>query len=158
MLRAYVLLAQGDFDRALAMSDGSESEYARLLRLIAASNGASPSQIEKALDLPPESGLDGDTLLPALALAARAGRSLDPLKQLAARILGPDTDQILAAFSLLQTNAEHARVEEAIRGLDPMNRGRVYVAAVILRGQRCPSDWRMASRRLLFASERPFLL
>jgi hypothetical protein len=92
-----------------------------------------------------------------LALAARAGHSLDPLKQLAARILGPDADHALAAFALLQANADHAKVVEAIRALDPMNRGRVYVAAVILRGQDCPADWRMGSQRLLFASERPFL-
>jgi Zn-dependent protease with chaperone function len=158
MLRAYSLLARGEFDSAMSITDGSAAEQARLLRLVAASDGARPSQIERAMDLPTELGLDGDTLLPTLALAARAGRPLDPFKQSTAKFFGPNADRVLTAFSLLQTNADRAKVEEVIRGLDPVLRGHIYVAAAILRGQACPSDWRIASRRLLFAPERPFLL
>jgi len=157
VLRAYSLLSRGEFDSALAISNGS-AEQARLLRLVAASDGARPSQIERALELPTEVGMDGDTLLPTLALAARAGRPLDALKQLSAKFFGADADRVLAAFSLLQTNADRAKVEAAIRGLDPVQRGHIYVAAAILRGKACPPDWRIASRRLLFAPERPFLL
>jgi hypothetical protein len=58
----------------------------------------------------------------------------------------------------ISPHGDRAKVEEAIRGLDPVQRGHIYVAAVILRGQACPPDWRIASRRLLFAAERPFLL
>ena len=136
----------------------TSADQARLLRLVAASDGAQPSQIERGLNLPPDLGVDSDTLLPALALAARAGRPLAPFKQISEKVLGTDAKQVLTAFSLLQANADHAKVEEAIRGLDPILRGHVYVAAAILRGRACPTDWRMASRLLLFATERPFLL
>ena len=158
VLRSYALLAKGNFAGALAEPAGSASDQARLLRLVAASDGAQPSQIERGLNLPPDLGVDSDTLLPALALAARAGRPLAPFKQISEKVLGTDAKQVLTAFSLLQANADHAKVEEAIRGLDPILRGHVYVAAAILRGRACPTDWRMASRLLLFATERPFLL
>jgi hypothetical protein len=122
---------------ALVLANGggiAAAEQARLLRLVAASDGARPSQIERAMDLPTELGLDGDTLLPTLALAVRAGRPLDPFKQSTAKFFGPDADRVLTAFSLLQTNADRAKVEEVIRGLNPVLRGH------------------------LFAPERPFLL
>jgi Zn-dependent protease with chaperone function len=153
---AYAFLARGDLGGALERA-GSDEERARLLRLVAASDGAPAAQIERALQLPPEKGLDADTLLPTLAVAVRAGRSLEPFKQAAARILGQDAERALNAFSLLKGTADHAQVEAALRRLDPEARGHLYVAAVILRGNACPADWRMASRRLLFASERPYL-
>lgn len=158
MRRAYALLARGELSQALAITEGSEEDHVRLLRLAAASDGAGTSLIERALDQPPEMGLDGDTLLPTLALAVRAGRALDPFKQISARILGSDAEPVLKVFSLLQTKADRATLDEAIRGLDPAQRGHIYVAACVLRRPACPPDWRSASRRLLFAPERPYLL
>lgn len=153
---AYALLAQGDLGGAL-LSSGSGEDHDRMLRLVAASDGASAAQVRQALTLPPGVGLDADTVLPTLALAAREGRTLGPLRQLAARLLAPDAARVLRVFSLLRARARRAHVEAAMRGLDPEERGHLYVAAAILRGSACPAAWRLGAKRLLFASERPYL-
>lgn len=154
--RPYTFLARGDLANAL-VSGSSDAERDRVLRLVAASDGAPSELVLRALELPPEAGLDADTLLPTLALAARSGRSLDPFMDAARRILGQSSEQVLRVFSLLRSRASRAQVEAALRGLEPDERGRLYVAAVLLRGTACPADWRLGAQRLLFAAERPYL-
>jgi len=155
---AYALLARGELtDTLAAATGGSDADRARVLRLVAASDGAQASQIQQSFELPPELGLDADTVLPTLAMAARSGHPLKPFKQAAAKILGPDAQPVLEAFALLQEGAPREQFEQALRGLGPEQRGHLYVAAAILGGAACPPDWRAASRSLLFATERPYL-
>jgi hypothetical protein len=157
MQKAYGLLARGDLKGALAAASADQPEQPRLLRLAAASRGASPELVRQGLDLSPDKGLDSDTLLPAMALAALAGRTLEPYRIAAGRLLNEEAGQMLKAFALLQAGAGHAQIEDAILGLAPEDRGHVYVAAAVLRGPACPPDWRLAARRLLFVPERPYL-
>ena len=158
---AYVSLAHGDLQKALQQAlqtkDASEFQQARILRLVAASDGAGADVIGRALELPAEAGLDSDTFLPTLALATRAGRDVSGIVKLAPQVLNDDADKLLTAFTAIRDHAGRAAVETALRGLDARMRGYAYVAAAILDGANCPREWRTAAQRLLFVSERPFL-
>jgi hypothetical protein len=156
-LAAYVSLVQGQLDKALAAQKDSAREQARVARLVAASDGASPMMIEHALNLPLDEGLDADTFVPTLSLAARTGRDASALMEQAAKVFPQDADQLLKAFTAIRNRADRAEVERALRGLEPRIRGQLYVAAAILGGPDCPREWRQAARQLLFATERPFL-
>jgi Zn-dependent protease with chaperone function len=157
MQRAYVLLGHGDLGGALAAAPFDSADAPRLLRLVAASEGASPGQIRQALDLPLEKGLDNDTLLPAMVTAAIAKRPLAPFNAVAQKILGPEAELLLKGFALLQEGAAPAQVDDAILGVEPVERGHLYVAAILLRGAACPRPWRLAAQRLLFVPEKPYL-
>jgi hypothetical protein len=153
----YVSLLRGELDKALAAEKKSKDERARVVRLVAASDGASREMIDAALALPPEAGLDPDTFLPTLSLATRMGRDVSPLLPLAPKLYPLDADKLMNAFGAIRSHADRTVVEKAMRGLDPRSRGYVYVAAAMLGGAEYPSEWRAAARQLLFASERPFL-
>ncbi len=49
-----------------------------------------------------------------------------------------DLDALVANWRMFQRRAEPA-----------------YAAAVVLMGERCPAQWRMLAKQLLFAAERP---
>jgi hypothetical protein len=153
----YVSLARGDLQKALQPQDAPEFHQARVLRLVAASDGAGADLVERALALPMASGLDSDTFLPTLSLATRAGRDVSELVKLAPQMLRDDAGPLLAAFAAIRDHAGRAEVETRLRGLDPRLRGYAYVAAAILDGADCPREWRVAAQRLLFVAERPFL-
>ncbi|MBV8805843.1 MAG: hypothetical protein JO042_12365, partial [Sinobacteraceae bacterium] len=156
--QAYVMLASGNLQQALEVKQESREEYARLVRLIAASDGARPEDISRALALPPDTGLDSDTILPTLALLTRKGGDTAPYMQRAAKLFGADdATAMLNAFTLLRNHASQAEIKKALEDVPVESEARVYVAAAILRGAECPAYWRLAAQRLLFATERPYL-
>ena len=74
-LKAYAELARGRLDAAVELSQNRPQTAARLLRLAAASNGANPALVARALALPADKGLDDGTLWASLRTGAarRAG-------------------------------------------------------------------------------------
>jgi hypothetical protein len=153
----YVALARGDLAKALVTKNAPDFHQARVLRLVAASDGAPADVVARALALPAEAGLDADTFIPALSLATRAGRDGSEIVKLAPKVMPRDADKLVQAFVAIRNHAKRADVEAALRGMDPRMRGYAYVAAAMLWGRECPRDWRMAAQRLLFVSERPYL-
>jgi Zn-dependent protease with chaperone function len=155
--RAYVMLANGNLTQALEAKAGSPEEQARLLRLVAASDGARPEDISRALALSPDMGLDSATVLPTLALLSRKGGATAPYMQRAAKLFGADATPMLNAFALLRNHASEAEIKRALRDVPVESQALVYVAAAVLRGSECPPQWRLAAQRLLFGTERPYL-
>jgi hypothetical protein len=153
----YVALAHGDLAKALFTKNAPEFHQARVLRLVAASDGAPAEVVARALALPADAGLDADTFMPALSLATRAGRDGNEIAKLAPKMIPRDWDRLMRAFSAIRDHAKPSDVEAALRGVDPRVRGYAYVAAVMLWGAECPREWRTAAQRLLFVSERPYL-
>jgi hypothetical protein len=151
------MLASGNLDQALSVKEGTPEDKARLLRLVAASDDARGEDVERALALSPDMGLDGQTFLPTLALLARKGGDTAPYLQRAPKFFGAETNAVLSAFSLVRSHANEAEVDHALRGLGMEYRAEIYVAAAVLRGNACPAQWRLVARRLLFSTERPYL-
>ncbi len=156
--RAYFALAQGDFKKALQSSrEPATPDAARILRLVAASDGASTDIVERALALPPTAGLDLDTLLPTLSLAALHGRDTSAIVAAAPTLIPRDADTLLAAFAAIRKHASRRQIEKMVRGLAPAMRGHIYVAAAMVGADEGRREWRTAARQLLFTHERPFL-
>jgi hypothetical protein len=153
----YVALAHGDLTKALVTKNAPEFHQARVLRLVAASDGAPADVVARALALPADAGLDADTFIPALSLATRAGRDPSDILKLAPKMIPRDGDKLMRAFIAIRRHAGRADIEAALRGSDPRVRGYAYVAAAMLWGAECPREWRTAAQRLLFVSERPYL-
>jgi hypothetical protein len=155
-LRAYSELAQGHFEKALEIGGVSDDAKARLLRLVAASDGAAPALIEQALALPPDRGIDSGTAWVAVGLAARRKAALPPYLDQLKQIESHDAEKLLRFVDLLRSGGDKSVAEKSIDGLMPEARGKAYGIGIILLGKDAPPKWREKVKLLLFASERPY--
>ena len=163
LVAAYAALVRGEFVD-LPVNQGLERyDVGRLVRLQAASDGAPPALVQRALDLPLTAGLDSDSFWIAAGLALRAHRDTTELHQIMSdpgRLPSASTvshlermwQQVTAAA---QPGARPLTVAD-LRGLDPEERGHVYAALAVALGTKAPADYRSAAGRLLFAVEHPY--
>ncbi len=154
--KAYAELARGGLNRALILAQERPDSEARLVRLLAASDGATSAMLTRALALPTEAGLDDSTVWSSLALHARAVNDLNALQAAARRLSPHGAEQMLRLLAALQNKTAFDSVQRQLDGLNPELRGHGCVMAVILLGDKTPKVWRDTAKRLLFASERPF--
>ncbi|MBX3272949.1 MAG: M48 family metalloprotease [Sandaracinaceae bacterium] len=156
MVRPWHLLAARRLAEAVEAA-AAGPQAAVILRLAAASEGASAGVVADAWALDDAAGLDGTTVWPTLALAARHGRDVAPFVAYARTLEEPATADALAR---LATEALAARdlgaVERAVTGLEPRLRGHALVMGIVLFGEQAPEAWRREARALLFARERPY--
>lgn len=152
-LPGYQSLHAGDFDSALS-SDADQR--ARMLRLVAASQGASSTQISEALALPPADGLDLGTMGAAIGLALREGVAPDTLLS-ALEASHADEATTLRTFVTDLPTRDRDRLEAHLREADVQVRAQAYVLACVALGAAAPSGWKADAQRLLFADERPVL-
>ena len=155
-LLAYPELARGHLERALDLSQSDSSVGERVLRLAAASDGARPDVIRRAMALRGDAGLDDGTRWASIGLATRLGR--DRTRFLAGTERWPReyTDRILRFIDRARSSADRTSAEQALKGLPLFLRGEAYSAGTIILGSRAPETWRRAAQRLLFAPERPY--
>jgi hypothetical protein len=152
--QAYEQLAAGAPDKAAA---SSRSLGAHLLRLAAASDGASAELRQRAAALPGGAGLDAQTYWTALALADREGRAAPEPPQGALDGIEPGQLRQLEAFrTALRSPATLAGAEKHLQGLSLELRGQAYSMAVVRLGERVPPAWREGAKRLLLSHERPY--
>jgi len=164
---AFSLIARGDLDGAIersklrvpgARGTRDADHVARVLRYVAASDGATPAHIEQAFALAPAAGLDANTAWTALALALREGRDTAPmLKALASEPADPRTERVLGFVQALAGGEADDIAEQRLIDLDGRLRGHAYAAGAVLRGSTAPAHWRGMAQALLFAPERPRL-
>ncbi|MGQ0834458.1 MAG: M48 family metalloprotease [Gammaproteobacteria bacterium] len=157
-LIAYRELAEGKLDAAVRRVSASQPDMPRLLRLAAASDGASPALAEQALALTPDQGIDPDTVWAAIALAARYKRDVTPYIDIAKRSASGDAAGAVAFIEFIRSSArlDPAAAEKMLDHVLPETRGHAYSAAVVLLGENAPAKWREMAKRLLFSAERPF--
>ncbi|MFI4981957.1 MAG: hypothetical protein ACHQIO_16550, partial [Nevskiales bacterium] len=155
--RAYHELAQGKLDAALLKADSEAAASARMERLVGASDGASDSQIERALALPPDQGIDSQSAWSALGLALRRHHDPAPFIQAVQEGNGHrDTvDRAVLFVQSARPGMSSDTIEGMLTGLDPELRGQAYSGAVVALGKAAPQEWRDVASKLLFASERP---
>ncbi|QDQ83605.1 M48 family metalloprotease [Paraburkholderia megapolitana] len=153
-----VLLANGKLDDAVSASDGSPA-HAHVLRLAAASYGASAELRARAQNLAADEGIDQDTAILALAMGAPAST---PAIQSLQKILAtgydiPDFPARMNRFLTLARRGDVAAAEHVLDGLPVALRAQALVAGIYVMGDRAPAEWRTFAQRALFASERPYL-
>ena len=158
-VRAYARLAAGELDEAVELAQSDPEQGARVLLLAAASDGASPKLMERALALEPTQGVDTLTAWIAAALAARAGRSIEPYREVLERASGGSAEDLARMVRFLDVAYLRGRASQAGRDAElpsPLQRGLALAAGTIVLGKDAPSEWRNQARRLLFATERPY--
>ncbi|KQV60999.1 hypothetical protein ASC95_06155 [Pelomonas sp. Root1217] len=153
---AMAKLAAGEPDKAAGV-DSAPSPH--LLRLAAASDGASAELRRRVAALPPDDGVDELTYWTSLALAEREGRPAPALPAEAMASAGIEPEQIhkLEAFhDALGGPATLAGAEKHLLGLALDLRGQAYSMATVRLAGRTPPAWREAAKRLLQSHERPY--
>jgi hypothetical protein len=153
---AYHRIARGELDAAVNEQVQNPQDGARILRLAAASDGASRQLIDRALALPMGQGFDADTMWVALGLALRERR--DPAPYIAAIRENKDenAEKMLGFITAARSSSNPADAERLLEGLPLEARGQAYSAALVILGSRTPAEWRRGADRLLFVPERPY--
>ncbi|MEA5125409.1 M48 family metallopeptidase [Xanthomonas floridensis] len=155
--QSYHALAGGQLDAAVTEAAPNPDVQARIVRLAAASQGASAALLQQARALDAKAGLDMFTAPTAWALAARQGWPVEPLRDATVRATGEDAAGIMRFFTAVQAGADQQRADAALTGVSLVGRGLAYAMAAVWLGERCPQAWREGAKQLLFSSERPYL-
>lgn len=155
-IQAYQALYQGELEKALSLASKSPDSLARIVRLVAASTGADEKLRRKAFELPPDAGIDSNTVWSAVGLALKEKRDFEGYLH-AIKRMPPSMEAGLRAFIEKIKMRDFAGAESALQGFDLEYRAQVYCVGVIFLGQSAPQKWRNTVKRALFASERPYL-
>ena len=155
-LKAYQALYRGELEKAVSLVNNEQDSKARVLRLAAASTGASDSLRQKAFALPVEAGIDSKTVWAAVGLALRSQRDFEPYFKVIGKMPQSMTTSYREFIAKLRIN-DLAGAESALKGLAPEYRAQAYTIGVIVLDKQAPTAWRDGAKRLLFASERPYL-
>lgn len=152
-----ILLGRGKLDDAVKTAVGTPG-YAHVVRMAAASYGASAALRANAEKLSADEGIDPYTVV--LALAMGAPRSTPAIRGLEAMMAKqydlPDLPSRLDRFLTLARNGDAGAVR-ALDGLPVGLRAQALVAGIYVTGAQAPEEWRTFARRALFAMERPYL-
>lgn len=151
---AYKLIDQGRLVDAQKRANETSFELVATI-LLAASEGATKDMQERGLALPMEEVSQHGKLYLA-ALSAKIGKPYE--KYLDSYLENESTTRNSAADSLrMILKAESGNFpEEALKGLNPDERGYVMAAAATFAADRVSSQWKHDAKRLLFCVERPW--
>jgi hypothetical protein len=156
-LEPYAMLAGARLADAARLAKAAGDDGHRLLRLIAASDGATEGMIDEALALPIAEG-DGDASVAMYALAARHGRSTAPFEA-AIRNHSPRTaDGLVQFLENLRQDGDPERARASMGSLRLSGRLNLLYAGVVLLGPKAPAAWRLEVERGLFVGERGYLV
>lgn len=152
---AYAMLDSADLDKAVDEARAEPRVYKRVVRLAAASDGATPELIERAFGIADDAGIDLDTVWPTLALAVRTHRPREPFLKKAKELAGDAADQLLQVLEAKPANAAEL-MRRAAAGMRPEQRAQVSVMVAVLLGDAAPPPARELAKRALFQPERPY--
>jgi hypothetical protein len=156
---AYSQLAKGNLREALHEAQNDHPLYERVLRLVAASDGADPQWVREALALAPDAGQDVQTAWMMLALADREGLDGAPYRKWLSNVNPRERDEAHAVLAFADALSHGARPEQADALLVHVSvewRGAAHGYGVIRFGKLAPAAWRTEAKALLFSNERPY--
>lgn len=155
---AYRQMQRGALERAWAEVERTQNGD-RLLRLLAASDGANSQWVAQALQLSLQRGVDSASAWSAFALAWREHRNLahyaNALREQGVR--EADLQQVIEFLRAAQTDPLATDADALLRGVELATRGHAYSAACVVLGNRAPAAWRTRANLLLFVPERPYI-
>ena len=153
---AYSYLEQGELEDAIRLAGGDTVLYPRIVRLAAASDGASREVVKRALSLGTEEGIDSLSVWSAWAVAMRERQPDKAWKERALADVADEGAQVARFIDVVRAGARQDDAEAALGQVSPRTRGLAYSMVATLRGRACPQAWREASKKLLFTPERPY--
>jgi hypothetical protein len=152
---AYVALSKGELDKAVEIAAADSAVQANVLRLAAASDGASAELQARAIALGPRLGLDNDTRWASIGMAIRDGRDHRPFMPSDEAMASDDAQRFVRFLERVRL-ADVSAGERELAGFSPTMRGHAYSVGVIILGDRAPASWRQGAKQLLFPLERPW--
>jgi len=153
-LEPYASMARGKL--ALAAQQAGRNKDARVVKLLASSDGATRAMIDEALALPlDEKEDDFETAIAMYAVAVKASR--DPSRYIAHldKMLGEHGKPVLVFLEHLRQGGDPSRA--TLPDFDLQLRMHALHAAVVMLGQRAPAQWRNEAARGLFVGERGYI-
>lgn len=156
--RAIAMLSNGQLDEAVRAAAGTPMA-GHVLRMAAASIGASPYLRVRVAALPPGAGIDRDTLWLALAANSSADSAAiaEELNKIQRYYDSPDAVAKMKSFIELARHGDARAAQAQLDGVPLELRGHAYVAGIYLMGEKAPHEWRDFAYRSLFSVERPYL-
>ncbi|MGH8422889.1 MAG: hypothetical protein ACRER3_11120, partial [Pseudomonas fluorescens] len=155
---AYLKLGQGEYELALKLAQPDADLLPRMIRMVAASDGAPSEYVEKAMAMTAEQGVDADSVWATWALALRHGGDESAWRKAVLATDPEEAARMVAFVDAVRANASVQQAEAVLGKVSPGNRGYAYSVAAVLRGKSCPEVWREGAKRLLFDSERPHFI
>jgi hypothetical protein len=132
--------------------------YSRMLRFMAASDGAPDDLVQRSLALPVTEGIDQESLWSAVGLAIRHKRKTEDLLQVVRQLPSEQGAAMLRFIDALENGRDVKKAEEAMQYIWPGLKGQAYVMGTVVMGKAAPANWRDYAKRALFTTERPYLL
>ncbi|WP_133648111.1 M48 family metallopeptidase [Paraburkholderia flava] len=156
--RPIAFLVAGRLDEAVSFSEGTPAE-AHVLRMAAASSGASAALRARAQSMAADAGIDQNTAVLALGMGVPASTPAvhSFLTTLATQYGIPDLSGRLERFLTLARRGDASAAAHVLDGLPVVLRAQALMAGIYVTGDRAPEEWRTFVRRALFAVERPYL-
>jgi Zn-dependent protease with chaperone function len=156
--RSLSLLERGELDQAVEMARGTSIE-GHVLRLAAASRGASGALRTRAGHLSLTEGMNEQTVWFALASGADPHHAAvaDVLAHVDEEFDAPGAAAKMQQFITAVRGGKGASAEPMLDGLPVMLRAQALAAGTYLLGDRAPAAWRTFASRVLFGGQRPYL-
>ncbi|CAN7350585.1 M48 family metallopeptidase [Polaromonas sp. LjRoot131] len=154
----YSELARGHIDVARSAMGSAGPGYSRMLRFMAASDGAPDDLVQRSLALPVTEGIDQESLWSAVGLAIRHKRKTEDLLQVVRQLPSEQGAAMLRFIDALENGRDVKKAEEAMQYAWPGLKGQAYVMGTVVMGKAAPANWRDYAKRALFTTERPYLL
>ena len=152
---AYYLLSKGQLDEAYQLAKKDESSKAYVLRLIAASKGASNKIQLEALKLTEEDGLNINSIWSAVGLAIKHNKDYDQYIKILST-LDLKENEINNLIGLIKTK-QYSLVEKQMKPFGIRWKAQVYVMASIILDGDIPDKWKKIANGALFVNEKPYL-
>jgi hypothetical protein len=152
---AYSLLNTGQVEEAYRIA-GQNTDDPQLLVLIAASKGAPPEAMTRALQWKPDELQNPTALVYLAALAFRNGQPHEAYIERYMALYPSERKTAIDYVKKFIENGSPGELNDAdLDGLDPYQRGVTLAAAIVMFPDKAQESWRTAAKALLFAAERP---
>jgi len=155
-LEPLALMADGSLDSAVQSAQRFPQVKQRVMRLVAASYGATPQMITAALDLPVDEDSDISSTFVMFALAANTGRDTSIYAARINKLLSQVGPPVVQFLEKVRRGEDPVQARQALPTTDLGLRLYAINAAVIMLGPRAPQSWRKEVLLGLFQGERPY--
>ncbi len=157
---AYYMLSNGKLTESMQYARRfTRDTYRPFYWYIAASEGASETVIQSALDNDISETVHTGNVGIALGLLARYERPYEEVIDLFGRAKGFDETEIgtVRQFILAVKAANYSRAESLINSCtDFRQKMSLRLLGVVLSNKACPDNWIVMSKKMLFVTERPY--
>lgn len=152
---AYKLISLGRLNEALQMSKSDTNMQNIILLLAANSAGATEEMKASARAIPIEEGLNKNSVVLKLALAANQHVALEPYRPILKSTIREFGDTLLTFVKLVQEHKIEA-ADQILNVSSTEEKGKISLLGVLVLGPQAPTRWKTLASGLLYPFEQPY--